>query len=300
MSGIRMNIAILQRDLDELQSSPVLFDALNFQARKEALDFVRVIGKLHTEDHQTSPERVRLFQQAQALGEQLEATNAALFHDWKIRIKNQPPSREKLRQWLQPYTNYAPHQWGISHYGYENLDFLLDGVLLPQPQPQANLPREYGMVRYEPAPASVILELTERVAFTDNDVFYDLGSGLGKVTALMHLLTGVRCVGVEYQPAFCAYARQQAAALQLINADYIQADARVADYADGTVFFLFNPFGGDIFATVLERLRQEAQQREILICSYGACTQPLAGLNWLERIPPVGDDDFSLAIFTPR
>ena len=97
---------------------------------------------------------------------------------------------------------YVPQRWGQPHHGYENLDFLLNEILIPQPHPQANLQPEYGMVRYQPTPASVILELTERIAFTDDDVFYDLGSGLRKVTMLVRLLTGVRCVGIEYQLDF--------------------------------------------------------------------------------------------------
>ncbi len=292
-----MNIAILQRELDELQNTTVLFDARNFRARKEALDFVAVIDRIHIDNRKDNPERVRLQQQARMLGEGLRAFNTSIAQDWHIRLKNEHPAPQELQPCLQLYTDYVPQQWGQHHYGYENLDFLLEEILLPRPHPQACLQPEYDMVRYEPTPASVILELTERIAFTTNDVFYDLGSGLGKVTMLVHLLTGTRCVGVEVQPDFCAYADQQACGLNLDGVTYLNADARHADYADATVFFLFNPFGGAIFTTVLERLRLEAQQRELRICSYGTSSQPISELPWLERIPPISEDEAALAIF---
>ncbi len=292
-----MNIAILQREFTELQNSPTLFDKYNFRARKEALDFVRVIERIRAEDQQKNPELVRLDEEARALGECFKMLNISIAQDWRTRLKIDHPAPEELRFWLQPYTDYAAQQWGKPHYGYENLDLFLDEVLLPHPHPQASLTPENGMVRYQPTPASVILELTERIPFTARDVFYDLGSGLGKVTALVHLLTGIRSVGVEYQPTFCAYARQQADALALEGVTYLNADARNAVYADGTVFFLFNPFGGDIFPAVLEQLRIESRQRTIWICSYGSSSQPLSELAWLERVPPSSMDEVALAVF---
>ena len=291
-----MNIAILQRELDELKNTLALFDTHNFRARKEALDFVDVITRILPEDGRNS-EQVYLQQQAQLFGERLRAFNASIAHDWYIRLRSEGSARKELRDWLQPFTDYQPRKWGQPHYGYENLDFLLEEILLPQPHPQPSLERGVGMVRYEPTPASVILELTERIVFTDDDVFYDLGSGLGKVTTLVHLLTGVRCVGVEYQPDFCAYTDWQARGLNLNGIKYLNADARHLDYSDATVFFFFNPFGGTIFPSVLERLQKEAQQRDLRICSYGSSSQPLSELSWLEQIPPTSDDEAALSIF---
>ena len=289
-----MNIALLQRELNELQNAPMLFDAQNFRARKEALDFVDVINKFHLEQNIGAN---RLREQARGLGERLRAFNATIAKDWFARLKNERPSPPKLRTWLQSYTDYVPQQWGQPHYGYESLDFLLDEILLPLPHPQVSLPPEHGMVRYEPTPASVILELTERITFTENDIFYDLGSGLGKVTNFVHLLTGARCIGVEYQPDFCAYAEQQAYRLNLNGLRYLNADARHIDYSEATVFFFFNPFGGAIFDKVLERLHEQAQQREICICSYGSSSQPLSEFLWLEGVPPINEDESALAIF---
>jgi hypothetical protein len=289
-----MNISILQREFDELQDNPALFDPHNFRVRKEALDLVEIITKFRSEDNQ---DLINLQAQAQGLGEELQAFNRVLGEDFLERLNGNWTAPEGFRAWLDPYTEYVQNAWGKPHHGYESLDFLLDEVLLPQPHPLASQPREYGMVRYEPTPASVILELTERISFSDDDLFCDLGSGLGKVTMLVHLLTEVRCVGVEYQPDFCTYARQQADRLNLRDLSYLNTDARHASLSDATIFFFFNPFGGVIFDTVLEGLRLEAQQREIRICSYGSSSQPLSELPWLEHIPPVSEEEMALAIF---
>ena len=84
-----MNIAILQRELNELQNAPMLFDAQNFRARKEALDFVDVINKFHLEQNIGTN---RLQEQARGLGERLRAFNATIAKDWFARLKNERPS----------------------------------------------------------------------------------------------------------------------------------------------------------------------------------------------------------------
>jgi ubiquinone/menaquinone biosynthesis C-methylase UbiE len=121
---------------------------------------------------------------------------------------------------------------------------------------------------------------------------------LGLVTGLVHLLAGVRCVGVEYQTSYCEYASQRAEELRLKNITFINADARDVDYADGTVFFLFNPFGGEIFDTVTEKIHRVAQIRNITICSYGPSTPELANLPWLKVRDQNTLDEFRLAIFS--
>ena len=40
-----------------------------------------------------------------------------------------------------------------------------------------------------------------------SDVFVDVGSGLGRAAALVHLMTGARAIGLEVQPALVAAAR---------------------------------------------------------------------------------------------
>ena len=289
-----MNINILRKEFDELRNAPDLFDGHNFRARKEALDFVKVVSTLRTV---TGEDYDALKRDALAFGERLSSFNAEVAQSFLLRFREEKPSGDVFRKCLEPYTGYVARDWGKPHYGYESLDFLLDGVLLPEPHPQADLKPEYGMVRYEPTPASVILELTERVSLTEQDVFFDLGSGLGKVTILVNLLTSAGVVGVEYQSSFCAYAEEQAASLGLERIRYLNADARDVGFGSATVFFFFNPFGGLIFDDVLGKLEREAKGRELILCSYGSASQPLSELTWLEELSPLRSGEMALAIF---
>ena len=293
-----MDIYILQRELDELIATPALFDPHNFRGRKEALAFLKLIERLpsvNSAAYRHFEESAKDFQQ------RLHIFDEALFRDFFARWQVQTPTPEYLFSWLLPYSDYVPGEWGRPHHGYEHLDILLEGAFLPEPHPEPSLTPQYGMVRYQPTPASVILELVERINQQETDVFYDLGSGLGKVTLLVHLLTTVKSVGVEYQPTFCTYADEQIARLGLREkVEYLNCDARDVDYAAGNIFFLFNPFGGTIFDTVLENIQAVASQKAIIICSYGSASQPLSELPWLEQIDPISDDEMALAIFCSK
>ena len=50
--------------------------------------------------------------------------------------------------------------------------------------------------------------------------------------------------------------------LNLSEVDFINVDAREAEYADGTVFFLYTPFEGKMLLEVLGRLKEEAQRAD--------------------------------------
>ncbi|MBL7162386.1 MAG: hypothetical protein ISS57_07250 [Anaerolineales bacterium] len=293
-----MKLHKLKADLDALKNNQALFEESQFNARKEALNFIAVIDDLIL-THGESQDLSKLQEQAQQLGDRILAFNDRLFQQLRAEILG-GATGERLRTLLAPFTHYTPEDRGQPHYGYENLDGLIEGTLFPQPHSEPTLERIYGMVRYEPTPVSVILELFDQVQFSEDDVFYDLGSGLGKVVMLVHLLAGIPCVGVEFEPAYYDYAAQRAAELGLTGTKFTNADAREVDFSDGTVFFLFNPFGGEIFTTVFAKLEKEAQARQITICSYGACTPPLAELPWLQVADPGTVDEVCLAIFRSR
>jgi SAM-dependent methyltransferase len=149
------------------------------------------------------------------------------------------------------------------------------------------------LVGYNPSGVAPIVRAVIEAPIGAEDVFVDLGSGLGKVTALVHLLTGARACGVELQPALASEARARAADLAL-DLSYVAEDARLAELAQGTVFFLYLPFTGATLAAVIERLRLEAGKRPIVVCALGL---DLGGVSWLR---PRGIDSFWLEIYDSR
>jgi hypothetical protein len=156
------------------------------------------------------------------------------------------------------------------------------------------------MVHYEPTPARVVLELVDQVPLTSHDVFYDLGAGLGHVAILVHLLTGVVAKGVEIEAAYSRHAQRCAEELALSSIAFLNVDARHVDYADGTVFFMYTPFTGEVLESVLASLARQARDRSITVCTHGACTFDVAQQPWLQLCHPESNQAYALAIFESK
>ena len=134
------------------------------------------------------------------------------------------------------------------------------------PCDEPGLPR--GAVPYLPCGVEEILAVVRDVPLTAEDELVDLGSGLGRVPILAHLLTGARAQGVEIQEALVRRATALCASLGLADVTFVHADA--AETAlDGTVFFLYAPFNGPMLARVLERIEEVAKKKPIVVCAVG-------------------------------
>ena len=142
-----------------------------------------------------------------------------------------------------------------------------------------------GCVPYLPCSVDVLLRLTEHTPVRASDLFIDVGAGVGRAAALVHLLTGAPAVGVEVQPALVAAARALAARLRLSSVSFVEADAgQLTDvWAAGSVFLLYCPFSGDRLAKLLINLEPVARIRPIRLCCVDL---PLPPCPWLEQAPP--------------
>ncbi|HMF41412.1 MAG TPA: class I SAM-dependent methyltransferase [Polyangia bacterium] len=137
-----------------------------------------------------------------------------------------------------------------------------------------------GCVPYLPCPVDALLRVVEHAPVRAADVFVDVGSGLGRAAALVHLLTGARAVGLEVQPAFVAAARALATRLRLPQLSFVEGDAPelAAAFADGSIFFLYCPFSGERLDRCLAHLEPIARTRTITICCVDL---PLPARDWL-------------------
>jgi SAM-dependent methyltransferase len=162
------------------------------------------------------------------------------------------------------------------------LDEIPDDVELP-----------VGCVPYLPCPVDTIVRAVERAAVSEADVFVDIGSGVGRVTTLVHLLTGASTIGIEIQPHLAARSRALAERLDLPRVRVLEGDAdRVAgDVAIGTVFFLYCPFSAARLERVLDRLGAIAKMHMIRVCTVDL---PIPARPWLV---PVGQLSDGLAVF---
>lgn len=165
---------------------------------------------------------------------------------------------------------------------YTSLDLLFAGLLGTQAPAPERLQREPGMVFYQPTPARHILQVVERAQLGPDDVFYDLGSGLGQVAIMVNLLSGARAHGIEYEPAYVEHAQRSALSVGASRVRFEQGDVRLARLDGGTVYFMYTPFRGAMLQQVLLRLKAEAATRPIKVATFGPCTPEIGDHAWLK------------------
>jgi hypothetical protein len=285
----------IQSDIETIENERTLFDAANFVGRVEAIDRIgfHILGRIGIARGSPPIEDWGdLTRRAERLRDRLETINARLFRKLRTQIKSGSLTGKKLKHELE---KYGGDSGGSGR--YDGLDVLVSGLLRLDTPPQETQSREPEMVFYQPTPARIILELVEKMSIAPGEVFYDLGSGLGYLCLLVNLLTDARTKGIEFEPAYCDYARRCARRLNLSRVEFINADARTADYSDGTIFFMYTPFRGRLLEEVLRKLRCESDQRTIHICSYGPCTRDVSNHTWLRRVDQNPNTEHALAIF---
>lgn len=298
----------IEADLVAIETARNLEEPERFEARMEALDEIefgivnRIEPLLRAPD--PSDELVALQQRVEHVRERLESVNRDLFGRIRTAIRSGACVGPALKATMHRYAgSLAGDRVTKSEVGYDYLDAFVSGILLrshPRASTDSTHALEPEMVAYQPTPARVVLELIERARFTKDDVFWDLGSGLGQVTILANLVGRTRAKGVEFDPAHCAHSRQCAADLNLSGIEFINADARFVDYSEGTVFYLYTPFAGTMLQTVLEALRAVARDHSIRVFTYGPCTFEVAKQEWLTPADEGDSSAYRLGGFTSR
>jgi SAM-dependent methyltransferase len=292
----------MQSDLEAIESNSSIYEEKGFDKRMEAIDFIGFhlidrIGVLLQKAPQPA-QLILLKHHAEKIRAGLEEIDSNLFKKLQTDIRAGKYKGKELKSLINEYFDFNlddnKHREDPC---YDNLDSFINGLFSFQIMPEQTRKLEPEMVYYQKTPARIVFELVEKSDFKKEDVFFDLGSGLGQAAILVSLLAGITVKGVEFEPAFCNYARYCAAELNLSNVTFINADAREADYAEGTVFFMFTPFKGEMLQEILELLRKEALQRRIKIITYGPCTTEVALQSWLHVAEPIADHVYKLSVF---
>jgi SAM-dependent methyltransferase len=169
------------------------------------------------------------------------------------------------------------------------LDLVFGLGELPDDGPE--LPRD--CVPYLPCSVDALLRMVEQAPVRASDVFVDVGSGLGRAAALVHLLTGAAAIGLEIQPGLVHAARDLATQLLISRISCVEGDAaKLAGFITiGSVFFLYCPFSGDRLTKVLANIEPIARTRMIRVCCVDL---PLPPCSWLTLDPQLSGD---LAIY---
>jgi SAM-dependent methyltransferase len=157
----------------------------------------------------------------------------------------------------------------------------------PPPADGPDLPR--GCVPYLPCPVDALTRALDIARVRASDVVVDIGCGAGRTAALAQLLTGAKVIGVEVQHRLAEASRALVTRLGLQRCAVFECDVLTSPACldEGSVFFLYCPFGGQRLELLLTRLEQLAQLRELRICCVDL---PLPARRWLERLEPAAPD----------
>jgi SAM-dependent methyltransferase len=126
----------------------------------------------------------------------------------------------------------------------------------------------HGVVPYLPSGVEEILAMVLEAPVRRDDTLVDLGSGLGRAVILAHLLSGARAWGLEIQEPLVRRARARCAELGLAAVSFVHGDAADTEL-DGSMFFLYSPFNGEMLTRVVRRLEQVARRRPIIVAAVG-------------------------------
>jgi hypothetical protein len=281
--------------LDDLERDERLCRVDNFIERSRAMDFLELQLDIERADNTASDdaEELRLLQRANALKRRFGDADETLFA--RLSADIQTGNRAAFKQFVRSVEAQLPAE--TDDVGYDELDALVNGLLDVPATPGEPQPREPDMIYYQPTPSRIVLKLLDELKPAASDIFYDLGSGLGHVPILVHLLAGIPARGVEIEEVYVRYSMERVKKLCLSQVVFISADARQTDYSDGTIFYLYTPFRGEILRQVLRQLEAQAERRPIRVAAYGPVAAQVARQRWLQATYQSGSDENSLGIF---
>ena len=181
---------------------------------------------------------------------------------------------------LNPHDEFWDRRLGVQTFGY---------------YPATGKPGDPDWkVHYTPTPYSDIFRLLRSVHLNRNDVFVDLGAGMGRAVFAASWLGAARSIGVEVVQYLCDRAKRnyRQSRLTYRNIEFISINAQDYRNPDMTVCFLFHPFGEATLIDVLRnmefgRLRGQSPKLRIIYVN-PVYDSVLVRTNWLEcvgRIP---------------
>jgi hypothetical protein len=189
-----------------------------------------------------------------------------------------PPSNPRhFRRELESVARDERERWLDAVLGVDELP--VDGDDLPA-----------GCVPYLPSSIEVLLRATERAKVSSDDIFVDVGSGLGRAMMMVHLLTGAGAIGLEVQGRLAHLARSKAERLGLSHVATVHGDAELLakHVTTGSVFYFYCPFSGARLTNTLESIRPLAAVRPLRLCFIDL---PCPDLPWLEADPNTRSDE---------
>lgn len=147
--------------------------------------------------------------------------------------------------------------------------------------------RYKDMIPYVPTPYRILRKVIGCLKLGTGDIFVDIGCGKGRVVFEASLNNPAKVVGIDMSESLLKAARDNLKAFKMHHAriEFINSDAASYDMSEGTVFFMYHPFGFNTTEAVLGNIRRslDGNPRKIRIAIYNAAYRDLfEKQRWLE------------------
>ncbi len=142
--------------------------------------------------------------------------------------------------------------------------------------------------QYEPTPYLLLKEIKNELRFKKSDVFVDLGCGKGRVPIYFSSLNIRKTIGLELKKSLIEIAQNNVKRLKQKHCEIeiIHQDVLKYNFDEGTIFFMFNPFGWKTMRKVIKKFKASYKKNKRNITIIYFC--PASQLLFLI------DDDFKL------
>ena len=149
---------------------------------------------------------------------------------------------------------------------------------------------------YTPTPYDRLKRIIDYLKLDHDDVFIDFGCGKGRVIFMVAEQKLKKVIGVELDKKLADIAHDNIRNLRLQNTpiEIINADAATFAVEEGTVFFLFDPFGYKTCEKVVENIKESLinRPRKIRILYWGHEIRfLLESQDWLETDGKIDNGD---------
>ena len=293
-------ISEIQVNIDQTEAQPAIYEFANFNIRANAIDFIEfhIIDRIEglIQHAGMNDELFNLKIRAKTLKEKLENIDTEMFRELEHQIQISENKGFVFRKMIEDFfSGCLTDVERQNAAGYDNIDILVNRLLSIDPIPEVKREPEPDMAFYQKTPARIIFELCKKI--NHHDIFFDIGCGVGQVVILVNLMSNAKAIGIEFEPAYCYYAKEVASRFRLVNVLFINDNAKNIDYSEGSVFFLYTPFFGTMLRQVLSLLQKHSFDKMIRIFTYGPCSIEIAKQNWLQCMNGKGDNVYKLYEF---
>lgn len=149
---------------------------------------------------------------------------------------------------------------------------------------------KYGLQSFRYGTSDYLEDLFQTLDLKENTVFYDLGSGYGRVILYgAYSFPKVKFKGIEIIEERNDVCDQLINELKLQNIQTYCTDFFKVDVSDGDVFYIFNPLHEDMYARLLGKLKEVAETKDITIIAESKC-DVFDKASWLSNYKTIDYD----------